>query len=765
MKRKDFALPATALILAVLSLIYFSLQPRWDVGLEKPFSEFSTQRALEQVYEISKKPHYIGSQNHETVAQYIISELRNLGLEVQTQEGYTLSDWGNLTKSKNIMARIKGSRNSKALLLLSHYDSAPHSFSKGASDDASGIATILESVRAFLNNKTSHKNDIIILFTDAEELGLNGAELFVTQNKWAKQVGLALNFEARGTSGPSYMLMEVPKKNSKMVEEFAKASPLHPVTNSLMYSIYKMLPNDTDLTVFREQGKIPGFNFAFIDSHFNYHTAQDDYYHLSSRSLAHQGSYLMPLLNHFANADLSHLESDDDKVYFSLPFYFVSYPFDWNIPLVLIAVAVLGGLLFIGTAKRIIDYKQIKEGFIIFGKALLTSGLATFILWQIILLINPHYKEILQGFPYNGHDYIIAFIFLSLGIGFWFYQNARAENQVANYYFAPLTIWILINLIFVFVLPGAGFMIIPVYFGLMAMTYFTLTQRVNKTLNLFLNIPALLIYAPFVVMFPIGLGLKIVAATAILTILIFGILLSTLSAYRNKRIWAIAMGIISVAFLVKAQIYSGFEKGEAKPNSLVYILDSSQKKAFWTTYDNKLDDWTKSYLGNDPKPATALNSSPLFSKYNNGFTFMADAPLKPLANPTLSMLRDSVGGNQRFVKIKIAPNRNVNRYDLFANQNIVFRNLKANGAGALGQKNSVYERKNKRLLSYYVVNNEPLVLEFSVPINTHVNMTILESSFDLLSQKDFNIKKRESWMMPKPFVLTDAVIIKKYIKI
>ncbi len=38
-----------------------------------------------------------------------------------------------------------------------------------------------------------------------------------------------------------------------------------------------MLPNDTDLTVFRENGKIQGFNFAFIDNHFNYHTAQDSY--------------------------------------------------------------------------------------------------------------------------------------------------------------------------------------------------------------------------------------------------------------------------------------------------------------------------------------------------------------------------------------------------------------------------------------------------------------------------------------------------------
>ena len=44
-----------------------------------------------------------------------------------------------------------------------------------------------------------------------------------------------------------------------------KANPKYPVASSLLYSIYKMLPNDTDLTVFREDGDIKGYNFAFLD--------------------------------------------------------------------------------------------------------------------------------------------------------------------------------------------------------------------------------------------------------------------------------------------------------------------------------------------------------------------------------------------------------------------------------------------------------------------------------------------------------------------
>jgi hypothetical protein len=43
-------------------------------------------------------------------------------------------------------------------------------------------------------------------------------------------------------------------------------------------------------------------------------------------------------------------------------------------------------------------------------------------------------------------------------------------------------------------------------------------------------------------------------------------------------------------------------------------------------------------------------------------------------------------------------------------------------------------------------------------------MELLESSFDLMTNPDFNMKKRAAWMMPTPFVLTDAIVLKQHIK-
>ncbi len=764
MKKNNSALYCSLFLLAILILVFYTMKPQWTSEEEGPLTEFSTQRAFKQVKAISRQPHYVGSKNHESVANYLLNELRQLGLETSIQEGYTLSDWGNLVKSKNLLARIKGTNSSKALLLLSHYDSAPHSYSPGASDAGSGVATILESVRAFLYNKTSHKNDIIILFTDAEELGLNGAALFVTKHQWAKEVGVVLNFEARGSSGPSYMLMETNGGNAGLVKEFAAAKVPIPASNSLMYSIYKMLPNDTDLTVFREQGNIQGYNFAFIDDHYNYHTAQDDSKHLNKNTLHHQGTYLMPLLEYFANSNFEYTVSKEDYAYFTIPFTFISYPFSWILPMALVAIGLFVLLVFIGVGKRILSFKEIGKGFIPFLGATITSGLLAFYGWKILLHLYPQYNDLLNGFTYNGHSYIAAFVALSIAICFVFYQLFSDVKTTMNHFVAPLFLWIVLNCGLAFGLKGAGFLIIPVFFGLIAFGFFILTQKSNTLLNLICSIPALLIIAPFIHMFPVGLGLKVLFGSAILTALTFGLLVPVFGDYTKKGRWSLLFFALAAVFFAKAHVASGYELGKAKSNSLLYIYNADTQKANWVTYDTNLDDWTKSYLGNQPKSADFMAEVPLFSKYNSGFTYAAEAPIKELASPTIEFLKDEIVGNQRKLKIKITPNRNVNRYDIFASEEMILNHFKANGVQAIGQKGAQYERKRgKKILSYYVVGNAPLEIEFSFDKLTPFDMELLESSFDLIRNELFSMIKRQNWMMPTPFVLNDAVVIQKKI--
>ncbi len=764
MRKNDTSLLSFLVLAAMLLGFFFFMMPQGYDQTEAPLSVFSTKRALATVKEISKKPHFVGSKNHEVIANYLQKELQDLGLEISIQEGFIMTEKGTLVKAKNIVARIKGSKNSKALLLLSHYDSAPHSSSKGASDDASGVAAILESVRAFLHNKTSHKNDIVILFTDAEELGLNGAALFVTQHQLAKEVGLVLNFEARGSSGPSYMLMETNDGNAKMVDTFKAGNVNYPVSNSLMYSIYKMLPNDTDLTVFREQGKIQGFNFAFIDSHFNYHTAQDKYENLDPKTLAHQGTYLFPLLNYFSNADLTDLNSTDNKIYFNVPFSFVSYPFGWIFPMLIVAFGLFFLLAFVGLGKRALRLDEIIKGFVPLFGSLATASLVTYVGWKLLLNFYPQYNDILHGFTYNGHDYIYAFTSLTLAICFLFYQNNGKRNPEMSQLIAPLFVWLLINLGIALKLQGAGFLIIPVIASTLMMSFYVLTQKSSWILNCLLAIPTLIILVPFIQMFPIGLGLKILFGSSILTVLSFTLLLPIFGSFTKKGIWATFFFLISIGFLVKAHQASGYTNEKAKPNSLVYILNSDTNKANWATYDTNLDEWTKTYLGENPKNGAALNSNKLYSKYGSQYTFMADAPLKSIAKPTIEFLRDTIKGNQHLYRIKITPNRAVNRYDIFVNNNNQINNLKANGVKSVDFKSNIASKTSGKLLTYYVVDNLPLELEFSILNSQKLELDLVESSFDLLANPLIKMNQRKPDMIPTPFVLTDAVIIKQKIK-
>ena len=763
MKKNPTSILAFLGILAILAIIYATMMPQWVSKKEDALAEFSTERALNQIKIIAQKPHYVGSTNHELVANYLKLELNRIGLETSIQEGFTLNDRGLLVKSKNILARIKGTDNSKALLLLSHYDSAPHSFSKGASDDASGVATILEGVRAFLYGRQPHKNDIIILFSDAEELGLNGAALFVNQHPWAKDVGLVLNFEARGSAGPSYMLMETNKGNQALVKEFSKAKVKYPVSNSLMYSIYKMLPNDTDLTVFREQGNIQGFNFAFIDGHYNYHTQQDDVQHLNKTTLTHQGSYLMPLLKYFSNVDLNTTEITEDNVYFNVPFGFINYPFTWVFPMTLIALGLLVLFIFIGKVKLLISFREMFRGFVPLLGSLLISGLVTFLGWNILLEVYPQYSDLLNGFTYNGHAYIGAFVTLSIAICFAFYHHFSDAKITMNHYVAPLVLWIIINAFLANSLAGAGFLIIPVYFGIFLFAIFVITQHYSVGLNLLFSIPALAIIAPFIVMFPIGLGLKILYGSAVLTVLLFGLLLPVFGVFARKGIWTLLFFLISIGFFVYAGIHSGYEAGKAKSNSLLYVYNADTDVAVWTSYDTNLDDWTKSYLGETNQKAVGLNSLPISSKYNTVFTYSAIAPKVDLHKPTVTFIKDSVIGSNRHLKIQITPNRKVNRYDIYAHPKMTFYNFKANGVSASGQKGNQLIRDDQKILCYYVVANQPLVLEFYIPKTSVFDMDLIESSFDLMTNPLLNVKPRQDWMMPTPFVLNDAVLIQQKI--
>lgn len=762
------AISITLIALAVYSS-FNALLPTHISDLTTETTAFSTERALEHLKVITEKPHYVGTEAHEDVRNYLIKTLNDLGLETHLQEGYSQNKkWGSIVKPVNILTRIKGNGNHpKALMLLTHYDSKSHA-SYGAGDAGSGVVTILEGLRAYLSQNKTPKNDIIIMFSDAEELGLNGADIFVNQHPWAKEVGLVLNFEARGSGGPSYMLIETNHGNKKLIEGFKKANPEFPVANSLAYSVYKLLPNDTDLTYFREDGDIDGFNFAFIDDHFDYHTALDTYDRMDRNTLEHQGSYLMPLLNYFSEVNLSELRNDADVVYFNVPFFkLISYPNSWILPMLIIAILLFLGLLSYGFKKRRLQFKALASGFIPSLAVILINGSIGYFAWPLLLYAYPHYGEILHGFPYNGHLYIWAFALFSTGVCLWLYHKFFNAIDTANLMVAPLLLWLVISGFMAFKLDGASFFIVPVYFGLLSLFILLRQKQPDILLMTLLIFPLLVIMSPFIVMFPVGLGLKLMISATLLVSLIFILSISVFGFLKHKNRWALLLFAASFGFMIAAHLNSSFDEHRPKPNSLVYLFDANKNTAVWATYDNVLDDWTKTYLTDTPEAFNNLDIS-FNSKYGTALAYSKTAEVQPIDPIKIEIGKDTLIDDTRHIQLHLISERNVNALELYADTSTTFLSFNINGLEIKKKDNEASVFKNRdhnRLFSYTVTDSQPVELNFTVPSSQKIALEVFEVSFDLIEHDLFHVKKRPNTMIPKPFVLNDAIIVRKLIEI
>ena len=759
------SLSSLFLIAGLVYYSFYSLMPQEGSPSSVSETKFSTERALILLKEITRAPHYIGTSEHTRVREYLIGQLEELGLETQVQEGFVINPkWKSLDKPKNIIAQIKGSENGKSLLLLSHYDSALTP-SYGASDAGSGVVTILETLRAYKASGKKPKNDIIVLFTDAEEVGLDGARLFVNNHPWAKNVGIALNFEARGSGGPSNMIVETNGGNKNLIKAFMEADVKFPVASSLMYSIYKMLPNDTDSTVLREGADIDGFFFAFIDDHYDYHTANDTYDNLDVNTLQHQGEYLLPLVHYFGDSDLNQLKSLDDHVYINLPFFkMVSYPFTWVFPMLLVAIIIFIVLIIYGLRKRVLTGNGVVRGFIPFTLAMIFCGILGFYGWKLILLMYPQYQEIQHGFTYNGHTYISFFVLLSLGVLFGIYYKFSKKINVANLLIAPLIFWILINIGVAIYLKGAAFFIIPVFLGLLSLWILIRKDRPNLILLTIIGSIAIFIFAPLVQFFPVGLGLKMLVGSCLFTALLFGILLPVIGFYKLKKVLAMLFVIVASLFFIKAHLSSNFSPNRQKPNSLVYYHDADNNKNYWATYDQELDDWTKEYLGDSPESASSYISYASGSKYAKGYKFANVAPNKNIPIFKTVLHKDTVINQYKEVSFTIFPQRAVNQISLYTADEANFKSLSFNGQFfPLNNNltNAAQKIKSKELVRYYVSDKDSLVVSYEVSKNQKVSFTVLEYSYDLLNHPQFTINKRADYMMPKPFIVTDAIIVKK----
>jgi hypothetical protein len=626
---------APGLVLLTLGAILIVALARFRGPAPKPTTappgEFSAERALQLHRDVvGNAPHPVGSAEHDRVRDRLAARFRALGYDTTVQQRFACNAHAYCAPVQNVIARRPGDAAGDVVLVVAHYDSV--AAGPGASDDGAGVAALLEIARAVRGERT--RNPIVFLVTDAEEQGLIGAEGFVADAAASRGVAVIENVEARGTSGPSF-LFETSRHNEWLIPIVARALP-RPATSSLFFNIYELLPNDTDLTVFKRAGDT-GINFANIGEVAHYHTPLDDAAHLDARTLQHHGDHLLAMARALAATELRRT-SDDNAVWFDvLSFFVVWWPQRWSmglsiLMLVLVVAAALVRLRDGETAPRFI-----------------TVGVAAFFLALLMAFLIGYAATWIAGLRALGAAWVatpgpsIAAMWLigvasALAAATWLYPHAGFDGL----FLGASICWCVLSIALSMVLPGA------VYLALVPATALAVCAIVQASrdadeggLTIVCGAIAAAIHFPLGFALYDALGqaaLPVAAAELALVATTFAPLLAEAQLRRAlvPAIWAVAAACIVMALLLPP-----YTKESPRHLTLRYVDDGRETR--WES--DALTPPLHNAAAFDIKPHTTGEWLRRPARF-----FAAPAPVLALPPPEVSVLSRGSGRIELLVR-------------------------------------------------------------------------------------------------------------------
>jgi hypothetical protein len=444
---KNRVLSAVTLVLLCAAALFYAVSTP-SPAPTLPRDGFSQEQALRHVRVIAMRPHPTGSEDNARVRSYLLSTIAALGLSPQAQEATAVGTrYAVAGRIHNVLVRVPGTNpGGLAVLLMAHYDGVPAA--PAAGDDGSGSAALLEVLRALRAGKPL-VHDVIALFTDGEEPGLLGAAAFVREHPWAKDVGVVLNFEARGTHGPSLMF-ETGTGNLDVVRVLQSVSEAR--ATSLSTTVYRKLPNDTDLSELAVLDR-PAMNFAFIGGVDRYHTAQDDVAHLNAGSVYHHGVQALALARAFGNGPLPRPRTGD-AVFFDLPLVgLIVYPESWALPFAIVALV----LVLIAVVRvRASEARWLRD--ILFGAIglLATTVLAGALALGMGSLLQRFYGGGIGSPEWSGIAAAVVAL-VAVAVALITYATVRRRAGARCAHLGALIAWGLLSLFIAWTTPGASF--------------------------------------------------------------------------------------------------------------------------------------------------------------------------------------------------------------------------------------------------------------------------------------------------------------------
>lgn len=624
-----FVLP----LLVVLAVALWRAEGPPPKTAAAPASDFSAGRAMQTLREILVEgvPHPVGTPANRRVRARIETRFRTLGYETVVQRRFACNSGAVCATVENVIARRPGAPRAGTVLLMAHYDSV--AAGPGAGDDGLGVATLLEIARATRNE--NFPNPVAFLVTDGEETGLLGAEAFVRD---AKDIGIVINIDNRGTHGAS-TLFETSTGNRWIVRQLANALE-RPQASSVFYTVYTLLPNDTDVSVFKRAG-IAAANFAAIRGVEHYHTPQDNLANVSARTLQHHGDNALAALRAFANSDLD-ARSATDAVYFDvLGLAMIWWPAEWTLWIAILSLVAL----LIGARKS--DPRAMTFGVLATFTAVLIASVAGAAMGLLVNAKTGGLNFVAHSAPGIAAMWLVGIAAALLAAAIF---HRRDDDRAMLYGVA--IVWHMVAIALALTLGGLAYLfLLPA----VAITLCAWTDAGETATSLVAATIAAILMFPFAAMLYEALGARLMTAIAVL-VGTFATLVAPLFA--RSRNGAAAL-LLAIAFGLIAMVQPPATPAHRRPQTVSYVDDPNAPAPFFTT----------------SAVSDELRAVAKFGKTNMALTPWDGGQSWATPAPRLGLERVAVSGtrNGNLVTVQVRSPRHANRIALLVKGGTVRR--------------------------------------------------------------------------------------------
>ncbi len=730
------------LLVAIAALSYFVLPA--VVPASAPVTEFSAERAIENLKVIAREPHPTGSIANARVRDYLVEQLKQEGLEPQIQRTGVASlmedfpgPYGAGTV-ENILARLKGSESTGGVLLMAHYDSvAP---APGATDDGSGVVTLLETLGA-LRIGTPPRNDVIIVFTDGEELGTVGVQGFVDEHPWANEISVALNLDAGGSCGPA-SISETKHLHEWLVHEIAKSVP-HPLTASL-----DVFPRWAGLDSTELDSAIPTLDGGYSGCRTAYHTRMDNLQNLDPRSIQDEGNYTLAVVRDLANLDLKRTPPEQRLVYFIFFGRLIIYPMAWVLPLMIITLALFVGVLLLAFRRGHLSGRGLALSLLLWPTAAAAaSGAVAFLWWvlQALHLVSSSFES-----AYNAPTYALGFVALTIAATSSLYVTFRRKAGALDLAMSAFLLCMALLVLTYFFAPGTSFLLMwPLFFALFSLGVGLVLDRPDSKL---LKIVQLICAGIPVFLFTLVIWdlailesgvVQTMVSLTIFTVVLLALLAPQLEVMTAHRKWLLpgACAVLSLTFISFGALHSGYDALHPRPDSIAYWLNADTGKGSWISLDERPDGWTSQFLTG----GIERDKIGIFVVPGGESVLKTGAPPLKLPAPEIVTLDDSVSSNERILRLRLTSLRNADVLWVALEKVTVLR------ATIDGKKlPSKTVEPNDRLWGFYyaVPRADGIELDIAVGLGDAPRLTLTDQTNGLPDIPGLHIKPRTEAQMP-----------------